>query len=563
MNAAIGMYEDLLGQKAHVEVNQYLLEHDIGIVSNFYKIINEFDIKKEEYFEAETKHFQAKLNHEDYQKASKLYDEAIKTFNKNIESFFKIYGASLWDPAQRAPAILSEYESDLEQQACVYFIAYLYKKYSLVDGKIQRKEMDNNEYENSQGIIIQLTKLLEKQGFSAAFRLHAKVESIDTDEVPVILLEGAKLGNMDCRYALAERYLGFLAGSVAQDTPEEYKFLKGLDEKKLIEWIKESRDAGHVYGLSNMQLFMDNVIGALGALHEPKEDKVSEAQKLRLNHMAEIVQKISGDEKVNEDIDLIVNIQYDSNSTPEEKDEKYRGLREHAKQYVSKGYSEKFAKNTTHVDQTLQPIYDTFTFNVRDIAFQLEQLNSLIQQRLQSDEGIKSEIESDVNKASENQPLISEEDTKSMLKSNHSEIDTAIQNIRATLESPKLSQQSYHSACFQVALAVNKLRVQIYYQPHPKEWKESVNNLINNVLQYVRPREHKPYVLFLTDEQKVKREAIKIAKNGLKSLDSENTKEISDLLKTTKSQAVELVKKERLQFEQKKSESHPKPSEKK
>jgi hypothetical protein len=524
--AAISLHEGLIGQVRLGDVNKYLLEQDTGVVSEFYKIINAFEESKALFDDADKKYQNDELANEEYDKASNLYNAAIKNFNESLKSFFTEHGANFDENGISVP---SEYENDANKQAIIYFLIYLHVNYNLENGEIQRKNTGSDEKDT-----FALLELLESSGFSSAYTIRASLESTDPDEVPKILPKGAVLGNMDCRFKLVERYLGHMAGSASQANPDPYVFPEGVNEDMILEWANEIRSAGHVNGLANMQNYMGNVFGAIGAMYQEGANQVTDQQKSHLKKMAEIVKKISGDEVINQHIDGMVKLEF-TEIQPKMKVAEYNIIRNKANIHLLQEYGPAVKQTNKQIDEGLSPLFKT---NLEKVQKSMLELKGIINTRA-------GELQAKLDGDSSNPKEIAMTDTVLMLNTNLAQIDKSLISLEATLGKEPIPGAEYHNCCLESALAVNKLRIEVYHQPHPKSWVQGINNMVNSILQTVRPREHKPYALFLAHEQKVARDAVKIAKDGLKKT-LEGGKEpsliLTQYMKATKAEAVDKVK---------------------
>lgn len=538
--AAISLHEGLIGQTRLDQVNEYLLKQDTGVVSEFYKIINAFEKSKAIFDDADKKYRNDLLEQGLYDEASNAYDDSIKNFNELLKSFFSEHGANFDENGISAPA---EYENDANKQAIIYFLLYLHIEYNVQNGEVQRKNTGSDET-----VTFELLNMLEKLKFSSAFSTRASLEATDPDKVPDILLKGAELGNMDCRFKLVERYLGQMAASASQAKPEPYVFPEGLNEDTIFKWANEIRNAGHVKGLANMQNYIGNVFGAIGAMYQEGANKITDQQKLHLIKMAEIVKKISGDKVINQHIDGMLKLEF-SKMKPNLKVAGYNIIRDKANIYLLRKYTEQVKQTEQQINTELEPIFKMHSSNLHKVQSNVEKLREVINGRINALEGELAEVGED---ATEKDPLINQaeitvNDTVRMLKANLAQIDKSLENLKETLDKKVIPAAEYRNCCHESAMAVNKLRIEVYHQPHPKSWVQGINNMVNSILQTVRPREHKPYALFLAHEQKVARDAVKIAKDGLKKTlegGGEPSLLLTQYMKVTKAEVVGDVKRE-------------------
>jgi hypothetical protein len=143
-----------------------------------------------------------------------------------------------------------------------------------------------------------------------------------------------------------------------------------------MDWASKARQAGYTYGLANMQNFMDNFFGAVGALYQ---EGISAAQKEAILKMGEVVKAISGDKVINEMVDIIVALREEDKPV----DAQYKDARKAATQYLTDIYRTQFKRTNQSVDLLLNSGLMQHMFE-RHAVFQLL---SHVEQELKTEEG--------------------------------------------------------------------------------------------------------------------------------------------------------------------------------
>ncbi|MCS5709502.1 hypothetical protein CC99x_011410 [Candidatus Berkiella cookevillensis] len=342
---AIGLFEDLAGQTRLKEAYEHLLKADTGIVGKFFNILNAF------------------TDREDI-KSCEIAENALVDFFAQLNIDFR---AGLSDITQLTAHHL---ENDLQRQQALYLLCYTHLNLNVSSGgKITTKYVFDDQ---SQKEIEAVLMALEDVQFGPAYYMHTKLSHVDPDHTPTLMLQGARLGNIESRYAYVARYLSHLAGTAIMATPPAFEFPEGIDQQIMIAWIKETKNTGYTAGVSNIQNFISNVFGALGAIHQPPEKQVTDAQKARLIEMAELVKAISDDKKVNKAIDTILNMDV-KNKSYEEIKEKYLQIVKEADQYLSEQYSTPLKRTPLKIEQCL------FDGELNAMQMQMEQERSRLQ----------------------------------------------------------------------------------------------------------------------------------------------------------------------------------------
>ena len=327
----IGLHEDLQGQDRLKQAHEALLESDSGYIGDFFKIIHQFD-------------------------DSKRRDEAhCKVAQGNLEAFFKAHGVDFRNGLSQTANIQDKnLSTDIEKQHIVYLLTYAYLNLNInAEGEIVTRP--NSAYDTFQNQAIDTLEQLERAGFTHAYYAHAKLSIIDPDKILDIVLQGAKEGDLECRYAYVQRYLAHIAGTAGDNPPKTFEFHPGVDEVTMLNWMKEARTSGYVVGLANMQNFYSNTMNALGAIHQPASKGVTEEQKQRLLEMANILQQTSGDPKLNDYVDKILKL---SDGRDIEKNyptinQDFLDLKQEADQYLEQHYAKPYEKNPLSIHKAV------------------------------------------------------------------------------------------------------------------------------------------------------------------------------------------------------------------
>ncbi|MGE4348211.1 MAG: hypothetical protein AB7D28_00445 [Candidatus Berkiella sp.] len=432
---AIGLFEDLAGQTRLKEAYEYLLKADTGIVGEFFNILNAFKDKEN--------------------------IESCKTVENALVEFFAQFNidfrAGLSDITQ---LIASNLENDLQRQQALYLLCYTHMNLNVsAGGEITTKYVFD---EKSQREIEAVLMALEEVQFSPAYHMHTKLSHVDPDYTPTLMLQGARLGNIECRYAYVARYLGHMAGTAIMATPPAFEFPEGIDQQTMIAWIKEAKSTGYTAGVSNIQNFISNVFGALGAIHQPPEKQVTEAQKTRLIEMAELVKAISDDKTVNKAIDAILKMDV-KNKSYEEIKKQYLKIVEDANKHLSEQYSTPFKRTPLKIEQCL------FDGELSAIQIHMEQERS----RLQT---LNSETAHVFDKPIEKMAkhrvmLLNAQDQKETKKV----LGKVNANIGRLHEEVKEKEEVSHSFRAFIKRTVNKIKTWLYNKFHIETQKSTLH----------------------------------------------------------------------------------------